>query len=96
MMEDLQLIRKRSTENRVSLNQEKREAQMSEEKKRKEDREAERLAVKPSKEPRVFRIRLFPRIWTKRACLRARAPANPKKTRMGKLSTKPHRSGSTR
>jgi carboxyl-terminal processing protease len=58
VMEDLRLIRERTAENRVSLNQEKRQAQMSEEKKRKEDRETERLALKTTKEPRVFRITL--------------------------------------
>jgi carboxyl-terminal processing protease len=58
VMEDLTLIRKRTAENRVSLNQAQRQSQMAEEKKRKEHRDQERLAVAGGKEPRAFRITL--------------------------------------
>jgi carboxyl-terminal processing protease len=58
VIEDLQLIRKRTTENSISLNQTQRQSQMAEEKERKEKRENERLAVAVSKEPKAFRITL--------------------------------------
>jgi carboxyl-terminal processing protease len=58
VVEDLQLIRKRTTENRISLNQSQRRSQMAEEKERKEKRENERLAVVAPREPKSFRITL--------------------------------------
>lgn len=58
VLEDLQLIRKRISENRISLNQEQRQVQLEDEKKRKEKREGERSALAGGKDPKAYRITL--------------------------------------
>jgi carboxyl-terminal processing protease len=57
IMEDAERIKKRTAENKVSLNEKVRKAEVEDEKLRKEARKAERLKVKPSAE-KVYSVTL--------------------------------------
>jgi carboxyl-terminal processing protease len=56
--DDLERIRKRLSENKISLNEKTRQTELEEEKQRKEKREAERAQRPKEKDPKVFRITL--------------------------------------
>ncbi len=58
VLEDLERIRKRTAENKLSLNEKARQAELDEDKSRKEARDAERLERSKEKDPKVFRITL--------------------------------------
>jgi carboxyl-terminal processing protease len=56
--EDLERIRKKTAENRVSLNEAARRAELDEENARKDQREKDRLSRVKEKDPRVYRVTL--------------------------------------
>ncbi len=58
VQEDLERIRKRTAENKLSLNEKARQTELDEDKSRKEARDAERLERSKEKDPKVFRITL--------------------------------------
>jgi carboxyl-terminal processing protease len=58
VLDDLERIRKRFAENRISLNEKTRQAELEEDKQRKEKREADRAQRSKEKDPKVFRITL--------------------------------------
>jgi hypothetical protein len=58
VLEDLERIRKRTAENRVSLNEQVRQAELEEDKARKESRDLERQERAKEKDPKVYRLTL--------------------------------------
>jgi carboxyl-terminal processing protease len=58
VLEDLERIRKRTAENRISLSEKTRQSELDEDKARKETREQDRQARAGEKEPKVFRLTL--------------------------------------
>jgi hypothetical protein len=58
VLEDLEIIRKRTQENRLSLNESERQRQLDEDKSRREKRDAERKMLAKEKEPRAYKITL--------------------------------------
>jgi carboxyl-terminal processing protease len=58
VLEDLERIRKRTAENRISLSEKIRQSELDEDKARKETREQDRQARAGEKEPKVFRLTL--------------------------------------
>jgi carboxyl-terminal processing protease len=58
VLEDLERIRKRTAENRVSLSEKVRQAELDEDKTRKESRDQQRQERAKEKDPRVFRLTL--------------------------------------
>jgi carboxyl-terminal processing protease len=58
VLEDLEIIRKRTQENRLSLNEKARQQQMDGDKSRKEKRDTERKSLTAEKQPRAYRITL--------------------------------------
>jgi carboxyl-terminal processing protease len=58
VLEDLDRIRRRTAENRISLSEKVRQAELDEDKARKENRDQERQTRAGEKEPRVYRLTL--------------------------------------
>lgn len=58
VLEDLDRIRRRTAENRISLSEKVRQAELDEDKARKENRDQQRQARVGEKEPRVYRLTL--------------------------------------
>ena len=58
VLEDLERIRKRTAENRVSLNEQVRQAELEDDKARKESRDLERQERAKEKDPKVYRLTL--------------------------------------
>jgi carboxyl-terminal processing protease len=58
VLEDLERIRKRAAENKLSLNEKTRQAELDEDKARKDARDAERLERAKERDPKVYRITL--------------------------------------